>query len=78
MYLSHFLYSRGLNFIFSSSRETFVKVVERRKVKKILHDNYVFMLTSRDNHADNHFSDNFVHLCYVGYFINDDGRKLTA
>ena len=36
------------------------------------------MLTIRDNHVDNHFSDKFVHLCHVGYFINGDGRKLNV
>ena len=36
------------------------------------------MLTIRDDHVDNHFSDKFVSLCHVGYFINDDRRKLTV
>ena len=36
------------------------------------------MLTIRDGHVDNHFSDKFVHLCHVGYFINADRRKLTV
>ena len=36
------------------------------------------MLTIRDGHADNHFSDKFVSLCHVDYFINDDGWKLTV
>ena len=31
------------------------------------------MLTIRDEYIDNHFSDKFVHLCYIGYFINGDG-----
>jgi len=36
------------------------------------------MLAIRDDHVDNHFSDKFVSLCHIGYFINDDERKLTA
>ena len=29
-------------------------------------------------HVNNHFSDNFVFLCHIDYFINDNERKLTA
>ena len=32
----------------------------------------------KDDHIENHFSDKFVPLCYVGYFINGDGRKLKS
>jgi len=35
------------------------------------------MLTIRDGHVDNYFSDKFVPLCHVGYFINGDEQKLT-
>ena len=35
------------------------------------------MLTTRDDYVDNHFSDKFVSLCHVGYFIYGDGKKLT-
>ena len=31
------------------------------------------MLTIKDDHIDNHFNDNFVYLCHVGYFINGEG-----
>ena len=50
----------------------------RGKVKKILYDKYVPMLTIRDGHVDNHFSDKFVFLYHVDYFINSDGGKLTV
>ena len=46
--------------------------------KKILYDKYVLMLTIKDDHADNHFSDKFVPLCHIGNFINSDERKLMA
>ena len=36
------------------------------------------MLVIRDDHVDNHLSEKFVSLCHVGYFINDDGWKLTT
>jgi len=36
------------------------------------------MLIIRDGHVNNHFSDKFVPMCYVGYFINNDKRKLTV
>ena len=36
------------------------------------------MLTIRDGHIDNYFSDKFVPLCQVCYFINGDERKLTV
>ena len=36
------------------------------------------MLTIRDDHVDNYFTDKFVHLCHVSYFINGDGRKLRS
>jgi len=52
--------------------------MERRKVKKILYDKYVPILTIRDDYVDNHFSDKFVSICHVDYFINGDGRKLTV
>ena len=44
----------------------------KTKSKKILYDKYVHMLTIRDGHIDNHFSDKFVSLCHVDYFINDN------
>ena len=50
----------------------------RRKVKKILYDKYVPMLTIRDDYVDNHFSDKFVPIYHVDYFINGDGWKLTV
>ena len=43
-----------------------------------LYDKYVPMLAIKDGHVDNHFSDKFVPLCHVAYFINDDRRKLTT
>ena len=49
----------------------------RRKVNKILYDKYTPMLIIRDNQVDNHFSDKFVPLGHINYFINGDGRKLT-
>ena len=45
---------------------------------KILYNKYVPMMTIRFGHVDNHFSDKFVHLCHIGYFINGDKRKLTT
>ena len=48
------------------------------EVRKILYDKYTPMLIIRDDHVDNHFSDKFVALCHVDYFINDDQRKLTT
>ena len=45
---------------------------------KNLYDKYAPMLAIRDDHIDNHLSDKFVLLCHVGYFINDDGWKLTV
>ena len=36
------------------------------------------MLAIRDGHVDNHFSEKFIHLCHVDYFINGDGQKLTT
>ena len=36
------------------------------------------MLAIRNDHIDNHFSDKFVPLCHVNYFINDDRCKLTV
>ena len=36
------------------------------------------MLTIRNDHIDNHFSDKFVSLWHLDYFINGDGQKLTA
>jgi len=68
IYLSHFLYFRGLNFVFSSFRDTFISGVGRRKVT----------LANRDDHLDNHLSDKFVSLCHIGYFINHDRQKLTT
>jgi len=49
--------------------------VGRRKVKTKYYDKYALMLAI---HVDNHFSDKFVPLCHVDYFINGDERKLTA
>ena len=49
---------------------------EDKKSKKY-YDKYTLMLTIRDDHVDNHFSDKFVLSYYVGYFINGDGQKLT-
>jgi len=77
IYLSHFLYFRGLNFTFSSFRDAFVSGVGRRKVKKY-YDKYISMLTIRDDYVDNYFSDKFVLLCHIGYFTNGDRRKLTV
>ena len=93
IYLLYFLHFQGLNFVFSSFKDTFVSKLQiqgqkwlftqsyslgRRKVKKILCDKYVPMLAIRDGHVDNHFSEKFIHLCHVGYFINEDERKLTV
>lgn len=37
------------------------------------------MLVIRDDYVDNYFSDKFISLCHVGYFINSDRvRKLKA
>ena len=36
------------------------------------------MLTIRDDHVDNRFSEKFIPLCHVSYFIYDDRRKLTT
>jgi len=36
------------------------------------------MLTIRDDHIDNYFSDKFVHLYHVDYFINGDRQKLMT
>ena len=52
--------------------------VGRWKVKKILYDKYDPILTIRDGHVGNHFSDKFVPKCHVGYFINGDRQKFTA
>ena len=76
--MSHFLHFRRLNFAFLSFTDAFVSGVRRRKVKKILYDKYAPMLAIRDDHVVNHFSDKFVLLCHVGYFINGDRRKLIV
>ena len=52
--------------------------VRRQEVKKILYDKYVPMVTIKDDHVDNHYTDKFVHLCHVDYFINGDGQKITT
>ena len=36
------------------------------------------MLTIRDGYVDNNFSDKFITLYHIDYFINDDERKLMA
>ena len=36
------------------------------------------MLAIGDGLVDNHFSDKFVHLCHVSYFINGNRQKLTT
>ena len=74
----HFLYFWGLNFIFSSFKDAFVNRVERWKVKKILYDKYILMLTIRNNQVDNYFSDKFISLCHVDYFTNDDRWKVNS
>ena len=51
-------------------------MVKSKKYIYILYDKYVPM-TIRDDHVHNYFNDKFVPLCYVGYFINGDGWKLT-
>ena len=76
--MSHFLHFWGLDLVFSSFRDTFVSGIGRRKIKKILYDKYVNILTSKDDHVDNHFSEKFVPLYHVGYFTNGDGLKLIA
>ena len=75
--MSHFLYFRKLNFI--SFRDAFVNVMGKRKVKKkyYMTNMHVPMLTIRYDHVINNFSDKFVLLCHVGYFINGDEWKLT-
>ena len=73
IYLLYFLHFWRLNFVFSSFRDAFVSGVGRQKVKKILYDKYVPMLTIRNGHIDNHFSEKFILLCHVGYFIKSDG-----
>ena len=35
------------------------------------------MLAIGDYHIDNYFSDKFVPMCHVDYFINGDEQKLT-
>ena len=42
----------------------------KMKSKKILYDKYVLMLSIRDDHIKHHFSEKFVSLCQVEYFIN--------
>ena len=78
IYFSYFLLFWKLNFVFLYFRNTFISKVERRKVKKILYNKYVNMLTIRDDHVDNRFSEKFIPLCHVSYFIYDDRRKLTT
>ena len=51
--------------------------VGKRKVKKILYDKYVPMLAIRDCHVDNHFSDTFVPLYHVDYFVNGTVNKIV-
>ena len=53
-------------FLFPESGKT-------KSQEKTLYDKCVLMLTIRDEHVDNHFSDKFIHMCHVDYFINDDG-----
>ena len=36
------------------------------------------MLTIKDDHLDKYFSNKFVPLCYVSYFINGNQRKLMT
>ena len=45
---------------------------------KILYNKYVPMMTIRFGHVDNHFSDKFIPLCHVDYFINADRQKLMV
>ena len=66
------------NFCIFISKGAFVSGVRKQKVKKKLYEKYVPMLVIRDDHVDNHLSEKFVSLCHVGYFINDDGWKLTT
>jgi len=47
----------------------------KTKSKKKYYNKYVSMPTIQ---VCNHFSDKFVPPCHVGYFINDDARKLRA
>jgi len=63
-----FLYFPELNFIFTSSRDTFVNEMRNKKSRKY-YDKYALMLTI---HVDNHFTDKFVPPCHVGYFISGD------
>ena len=56
----------------------YLSVVWEDEKSKKYYDKYVPMLIIRDSHVDNHFSDKFVPLCHVGYFINGDRRKLTV
>ena len=74
MYLSHFLYFRGLNFTFSSFRTHLSADWEDKKSKKY-YDKYASMLAI---HIGNDFTDKFVLPYHVGYFINGDKRKLTV
>ena len=43
--------------------------MERQKVKKIVYDKYISMLTIRDDHVDNYLSEKFVFLCHISYFL---------
>ena len=47
---------------------------EKTKSQQILYNKDVLILAIRDDHVDNYFSDKFVPLCHVDYFINGDRR----
>ena len=36
------------------------------------------MLTIKNDYVNNYFNGKFIILCYVCYFINDEGRELTT
>jgi len=37
----------------------------------------IFIKSSQHDHINNYFSDKFVFLCHIDYFINNDEQKLT-
>ena len=54
----------------------FLYFYKRQNIKKILYDKDVPTLAIRDRHNNNHFTNKFVFLCHVNYFINDDSQRL--
>ena len=71
----HFLHFERLNFVILHFHLLGMHLSARwkdKRSKKILYDKYVLILTIRYGHVDNHFTNKFILICQIGYFMNDD------